>query len=229
MRVAAGAWLVLLEKRINMSNRWTSRTRRCFIALSIFLIFFLLFSPLLQAQEASWRVDPLHSGAHFSVRHMMISTVRGEFTGITGSVNYDPKNPTRATAEVTIDCNTVNTGVAKRDAQLKTADFFDVAHYPVMKFKSKTIKKAGNGKLRVTGDLTINTITQEVVLDVEGPTAPIRDPRGTEKIGLTADTQISRKKFGITCNEVMESGGVAVADEVSITLDLELIKNTKPQ
>lgn len=202
---------------------------RCFLALSIPLIFSPLFSPLLQAQEATWRVDPLHSGAHFSVRHMMISTVRGEFTGIAGSVNYDPKDPSRATTEVTIDCSTVNTGVAKRDAQLKTADFFDVAHYPVMKFKSRHVEKAGDGKLRVTGDLTINATTQEVVLDVEGPTASIRDPRGNEKIGLTASTQISRKKFGITWNEVMESGGVAVADEVSITLDLELIKNVKPQ
>jgi len=225
MKVDAGS----SGKRINMPNRWTSRVRRCFLALSISLILSPLISPLLRAQEATWRVDPLHSGAHFSVRHMMISTVRGEFTGIAGSVNYDPKDPTRATAEVTIDCSTVNTGVAKRDAQLKTADFFDVAHYPVMKFKSRHVEKAGNGKLRVTGDLTINATTQEVVLDVEGPTASVRDPRGKEKIGLTASTQISRKKFGITWNEVMESGGVAVADEVSITLDLELIKNAKPQ
>jgi polyisoprenoid-binding protein YceI len=199
------------------------------MALSISLIFSPVFSPLLRAQEAGWRVDPLHSGAHFSVRHMMISTVRGEFTGITGSVNYDPKDPTRGNAEVAIDCSTVNTGVAKRDAQLKTADFFDVAHYPVMKFKSRHIEKAGHGKLRVTGDLTINATTQEVVLNVEGPTAPVRDPRGNEKIGLTASTQISRKKFGITWNEIMESGGLAVADEVSIILDLELIKNKKPQ
>jgi polyisoprenoid-binding protein YceI len=199
--------------------------RQLLIALGISLI----FSPYLCAQDTSWRIDPLHSGAHFSVRHLMISTVRGEFTGITGPVNYDPKDPTKATVEATIDCTTVNTGVAKRDAQLKSADFFDVAHYPVMKFKSKRVEKAGDGKLKVTGDLTINAVTQEVVLDVEGPTASVRDARGNEKIGLTASTQISRKKFGITWNEVMESGGLAVADEVSIALDLELIKNTKPQ
>src|SRR5215475_13535335 len=108
------------------------------------------------AQETSWRVDPSHSGAHFSVRHMMISTVRGEFTGITGSVKYDPQDPARATADVTIDCSSVNTGVAKRDAQLKTSDFFDVAHYPVMKFKSTHIEKAGDGKLKVSGELAIN-------------------------------------------------------------------------
>jgi polyisoprenoid-binding protein YceI len=199
------------------------------MALSISLIFSPLFSPVSRAQEATWRVDPSHSGAHFSVRHMMISTVRGEFTGLAGSVKYDPQDPTRATADVTIDCSTVNTGVAKRDAQLKTADFFDVDHYPVMKFKSTHIEKAGEGKLKVTGDLTINATTQPVVLDVEGPTGPVRDPRGNEKIGLSASTQISRKKFGIIWNEVMESGGVAVGDDVSITLDLELIKNTKPQ
>lgn len=193
------------------------------------LTLLLLLSPLLGAQESSWRIDPSHSGAHFSVRHMMISTVRGEFTGITGSMKYDPKDPTRSTVEASIDCSTVNTGVAKRDAQMKTADFFDVAHYPAMTFKSRRVEKVGEGKLKVTGDLTINAITREVVLDVDGPNGPIRDPRGNEKIGVTASTQISRKTFGITWNEVMESGGIAVADEVSITLDLELIKNTKPQ
>ena len=174
-------------------------------------------------------IDPLHSGAHFSVRHLMISTVRGEFTGVTGSVTYDPKDSTRDTVEATIDCSTVNTGVAKRDAQLRTTDFFDVARYPVMKFKSTRVEKMGDGRLKVTGDLTINATTQEVVLNVEGPSASIRDPRGNEKIGLAASTQISRKKFGLIWNETMESGGVAVADEVSVSLDLELIKNTKPQ
>jgi polyisoprenoid-binding protein YceI len=203
--------------------------RLLLLTLGIALIIIFIFHPLSQAQEGNWRIDPLHSGAHFSVRHMMISTVRGEFTGITGSVTYDPKDPARDAVEAAIDCATVNTGVAKRDAQLKTADFFDIAHYPTMKFKSKRVENAGEGKLKVTGDLTINATTQEVVLDVDGPTAPIRDPRGNEKVGLAASTQISRKKFGITWNEAMESGGIAVADEVSIGLDLELIKNAKPQ
>ncbi len=208
-----------------MEKLWFANLRRVFFTLGLCLI----FSPSLLAQEASWRIDPSHSGAHFSVRHMMISTVRGEMTGMTGSVTYDPKDPTRATVEATIDCATVNTGVAKRDAQLKSADFFDVAKYPLMKFKSKRVEKAGEGKLKVTGDLTINATTQEVVLDVDGPTAPIHDARGNEKIGLSASTQISRKKFGIIWNEVLDSGGVAVSDEVAITLDLELIKNAKPQ
>jgi polyisoprenoid-binding protein YceI len=211
----------------NMANYWTTRIRVPLFTFGIALIF--IFQPLARAPESNWRIDPLHSGAHFSVRHMMISTVRGEFTGVTGSVTYDPKDPARDAVEATIDCSTVNTGVAKRDAQLKTADFFDMTHYPTMKFKSKRVEKAGEGKLKVTGDLTINATTQEVVLDVDGPTAPIRDPRGNEKVGMEASTQISRKKFGITWNEAMEAGGVAVADEVSISLDLELIKNAKPQ
>jgi polyisoprenoid-binding protein YceI len=209
-------------KSISMANQQTTRMRRLVVLLGMALI----FSPCLRAQEATWRIDPLHSGAHFSVRHLMISTVRGEFTGVTGSVTYDPKDLARDTVEATIDCSTVNTGVAKRDAQLKSADFFDVARYPVMKFKSKRVEKMGDG-LKVTGDLTINATTQEVVLDVEGPSASVRDSRGNEKIGLAASTQISRKKFGIIWNEAMESGGVAVADEVSVSLDLELIKDTK--
>src|ERR1700733_15919269 len=153
-----------------MANYGTTRMRLLLLALSIALI----FSPFLRAQEANWRIDPLHSGAHFSVRHMMISTVRGEFTGITGSVTYNPKEPTRDAVEATIDCSTVNTGAAKRDAQLKSADFFDIARYPSMKFKSKHVEKTGEGKLKVTGDLTINATTQEVVLEVDGPTPSTR-------------------------------------------------------
>jgi polyisoprenoid-binding protein YceI len=210
---------------MDVSRFWNKQMRRLLGVICISIIFSLSLS----AQESSWRIDPNHSGAHFSVRHMMISTVRGELTGVNGSVTYDPKDPTRDSVDATIDCTTVSTGVAKRDAQLKTADFFDVAHYPVMKFKSRRVEAAGEGKLKITGDLTINAVTQEVILDVDGPSAAIHDPRGNERIGLSASTQISRKKFNIIWNEVMESGGVAVADEVSISLDLELIKNTKPQ
>jgi len=201
-----------------------SRTRFLF---SAGLVFFA--SPALHAQQTSWRIDSNHSAADFSVRHMMISTVRGEFTGIAGSVIYDPKDPAHDSVEVTIDCTTVNTGVAKRDSQLKGPDFFDVARYPQMKFKSIRVEAAGAGKLKITGVLTINSITKPIVLDVDGPSPSIRDPRGNEKIGLSASTRISRKEFGITWNEVMESGGIAVADKVAISLDLELIKNSKAQ
>jgi len=180
------------------------------------------------AQEAKWRIDPLHSGAHFSVRHMMISTVRGEFGGVNGAVTYDPKNPTKATIEATIDCSTINTGTPKRDEELKGNEFFDVKRYPTMKFISKRVEKAGEGKLKVTGDLTINATTRQVILNVEGPTGPVRDSRGREKIGASATARINRKDFGIIWNELMDSGGFALADEVAITLDIELLKAIAP-
>ena len=179
----------------------------------------------LHAQPVNWRIDPLHSSAQFSVRHMMISTVRGHFGGVKGTVLYDPARPAASSVDATIDCSTVNTGEAKRDADLKTAEFFDVARFPVMKFKSKRVETAGPGKLKVTGDLTINAITRQVILDLDTPTDPIKDTQGREKIGVSGITRISRKEFGILYNPVMETGGVAVSDEVSINLDIELIRN----
>ena len=179
----------------------------------------------LYAQATSWHIDPLHSSAQFSVRHMMISTVRGQFGGVKGSVLYNSKNPKASSVEATIDCGTINTGEPKRDSDLKTAEFFDVQHYPVMTFKSKRVDTAGRGKLRMTGDLTINAITRQVILNVEGPTQPVRDTQGREKVGVRGVTTISRKEYGILYNPVMETGGVAVSDEVSIILEIELIRN----
>jgi CRISPR-associated Cas5-like protein len=184
-----------------------------------------VFSPTLRAQVTSWRIDPLHSGAQFSVRHMMISTVRGHFGGVKGSVLYDSNNPAASSVEATIDCSTVNTGEPKRDSDLKSAEFFDVKRYPVMKFKSTTVEAAGPNKLIITGNLTMNAITRRVVLDVDGPTAPIKDTQGRYKVGISAVTKVSRKEFGILYNPIMETGGVAVSDEVAIELDVELIKN----
>ena len=186
-----------------------------------------ILSPALRAQAVSWRIDPLHSSVQFSVRHMMISTVRGQFGGVKGTMTYDPKNPAASSVEATIDCATVNTGEPKRDADLKTAEFFDVKRYPVMTFKSKRVDVAGAGKLRVTGDLTINAITHQVVLEVEGPTVPIRDTQGREKIGVSGVAKISRKEFGILYNPIMETGGVAVSDEVTIILEIELISDRR--
>jgi len=185
----------------------------------------LTWAAVLGAQPTSWHIDPLHSLAEFSVRHMMISTVRGQFGGVKGAVVYDPKNPTASTVEATIDCTTINTGEPKRDSDLKGAEFFDVQHYPVMKFKSTKVEVAGAGELKVTGNLTINAITRTVVLKVDGPTGPIKDTQGREKLGLNATTNVSRKEFGILYNPVMETGGVAVSDEVRINLDIELIRN----
>lgn len=187
----------------------------------------LLSSALSYGQEASWRIDTLHSLASFTVRHMMISKVRGQFGGVKGAVVYDPKNPSAASVEATIDCTTINTGEPKRDSDLKGEEFFDVKRYPVMTFKSKRVEPAGEGKLKITGDLTINATTRQVVLDVEGPSPEIRDKQGRTKIGLTGTTTISRKDFGILYNPLLETGGVTVSDDVAITLDIELIKNTK--
>jgi polyisoprenoid-binding protein YceI len=188
---------------------------------------FVLFlcAAALSAQPTNWHIDPLHSSAQFSVRHMMISTVRGHFGGVKGAVMLDDKNPANDTVEATIDCTTINTGEAKRDSDLKGEEFFDVKKYPVMKFKSKRVEVAGAGKLKVTGDLTINAITRQVVLDLDEPTPPIKDTLNHIKVGVQGTTRVSRKAFGILYNPVMETGGVAVSDEVAIELDIELIKN----
>jgi polyisoprenoid-binding protein YceI len=194
---------------------------------SFILAIALIFAARLPAQDATWRIDPNHSAAYFSVRHLMISTVRGEFTGITGTVHYDPKNLAGAGLEATIDCSTLHTGVAKRDEQMKGPDFFEVKRYPTMKFSSRNVQTVEAGKLRITGDLTINATTHQVVLDVDGPTAVVKDAQGREKVGLSAAAKINRKDFGIVWNEVLETGGFAVADEVSISLDIELIRGQK--
>jgi polyisoprenoid-binding protein YceI len=193
--------------------------------IAVLLDMAAIFSPALHAQAVSWRIDPLHSSAQFSVRHMMISTVRGQFGGVTGTMTYDPKNPAASSVAATIDCATVNTGTPTRDANLKTAEFFDVKRYPVMTFRSRKVVVTGPGNLRVTGDLTINAITRQVVLEVDGPTAPIRDIEGREKIGVSGQAKISRKEFGILYNPIMETGGVVVSDEVTIDLEIELIRN----
>ncbi|HEY3835317.1 MAG TPA: YceI family protein [Bryobacteraceae bacterium] len=197
----------------------------CSIGLNILVLLLVAVPPAIQAQTVKWRIDPLHSSAQFSVRHMMISTVRGQFGGVKGEIAYDSGNPAKSSVVATIDCSTVNTGEPKRDADLKSAEFFDVKQYPVMKFKSTGVDVVGSGKLKVTGLLTINAISRPVVLDIDGPTAPIKDTQGREKIGVSAATKISRKEFGILYNPIMETGGVAVSDEVSIVLDIELIAN----
>jgi polyisoprenoid-binding protein YceI len=188
------------------------------------LVALLVVSARLHADDAIWKIDPNHSAAYFSVRHMMISTVRGAFGGVNGTMHYDPKRPTESGVEATIDCATLNSGVAARDAQMKGPDFFDVKKYPTMKFTTTKVQKAGPGKLKVTGDLTINATTRPVILDVDGPSEVVKDARGREKVGLSAATKINRKDFGIVWNEVLETGGFAVADEVSISLDIEFIR-----
>jgi polyisoprenoid-binding protein YceI len=173
---------------------------------------------------ATWNLDPAHSSAQFKVRHMMISNVKGEFHGIKGSLALDSSDITKSSVEATIDVSTINTRDAQRDSDLKSANFFDVAKFPTMTFKSTQIQKTGTDTLAVSGDLTIHGVTHSVVLDVEGPSAAVKDPYGNTRIGLSATTRIDRKDFGITWNGVLESGGIVIGEEIAITLDLEFLK-----
>jgi polyisoprenoid-binding protein YceI len=175
------------------------------------------------AQMSSWKIDTAHSAANFSVKHMMVSTVRGTFGKMTGTVQFDPKDLTKTVVDATIDVTSVNTNEPKRDAHLKSADFFDVEKFPTMTFKSKSVKPVAPGKLKMTGDMTIHGTTREVTWDVEGPSPELNTGRGF-KSGASATTKISRKEFGIVWNRAIEAGGVAVGDEVSITVDVELDK-----
>jgi polyisoprenoid-binding protein YceI len=176
------------------------------------------------ASAAPWNIDADHSSVGFKVRHMMISNVKGDFGKVSGVVDIDDKDLTKSKVEVSIETASISTGVAKRDEHLKGADFFDVAKYPAMTFVSQKVKKAGNGKLKVTGLLTLHGITKEVVLDVEGPTNASKDPWGNIKRGATATAKINRKDYGLTYNAALESGGVLVGEEITIALEIELLK-----
>jgi polyisoprenoid-binding protein YceI len=179
------------------------------------------------AANSNWQIDPQHSSAQFSVRHLTISTVRGAFSKVTGTVALDDKDITKSTVDVTIDVTTVDTREPDRDKDLRSDRFFDVAHYPSMTFKSKKVEQVTPGKLKVTGDLTIRGTTKEVVLDVEGPTAPIKDPWGNQRAAATATTKVNRQDFGVKWNATLDNGGVVVSDDVSITIDVELVKRDK--
>jgi polyisoprenoid-binding protein YceI len=174
------------------------------------------------AQSGTWKIDPNHSSAQFSVRHLGVSTVRGAFTKVSGSAQYDPADPSKTTLEATIDATSVDTRVEMRDNDLRSPNFLDVQKYPTITFKSKQAKAAGEGKLQITGDLTIHGVTKEVVLDVDGPTAPIPNPMGGgQRIGASATTKINRKDFGVN-----GLPGV-VGDDLTITIDAELTQPAK--
>jgi polyisoprenoid-binding protein YceI len=176
------------------------------------------------AFASTWTIDPDHSNVGFRVRHLMISNVRGSFDKHSGTVVIDDKDITKSKVEVTIDTGSINTNVTKRDEHLRSADFFDVAKFPTMTFVSRNVAKAGQDRLKVTGDLTLHGVTREVVLDVEGPTVESKDPWGHIRRGATATTRINRKDFGLAWNKALETGGVTVGDEVTITLEIEMIK-----
>jgi polyisoprenoid-binding protein YceI len=172
----------------------------------------------------TWNLDPVHSVAEFKVKHMMISNVKGQFTGITGILTLDENEVEGSRVEATIDASTINTREAQRDAHLKSADFFDVEQFPTLSFRSKQVKRTGDDELAVTGDLTIHGVTRQVTFQVEGPTAAGKDPWGNTRIGLSATTKINRRDFGLTWNAALETGGILVGEDVTITLDLEFVK-----
>ncbi len=176
------------------------------------------------ALATTWNIDPDHSNVGFKVRHLMISNVKGSFDKYTGVVDVNDKDITKSKVQVSIDTASINTNVQKRDDHLRSADFFDVAKFPAMTFVSKKVAKAGKGKLKVTGDLTLHGITREVILDVEGPTKESKDLYGNIRSGAVASTKINRKDFGLVWNKALETGGVAVGEEIAINLEIEMIK-----
>jgi len=172
-----------------------------------------------------WEIDSSHSGVHFSVRHMVVARVRGQFARWSGTVLAEDGDLGRAAVDVVIDASSLSTGVADRDTHLMSADFLDVARHPEITFKGRRVEKLGDERLRVAGDLTIRGATREVLLDVEyaGRT---KDPWGNERAGFTAKTSIDRKDFGLTWNQILEAGGLLVGDRVDIEIEVEAVKQT---
>jgi polyisoprenoid-binding protein YceI len=191
--------------------------RAILVAASLFL------SGASAVQAQTWTIDASHSAAHFAVRHMMVSTVRGDLGKITGAVTFDPANPAAGSIDATIDVAGIDTREPGRDKHLKSADFFDAEKYPTVTFKSKKIEPAAAGGYRVTGDLTMKGVTKEVALEVEALRPAIKDQRGNARTGTTATTKLNRQDFGLTWSRTLDGGGVVVSDEVAVTIDVELI------
>ncbi|MGA9565680.1 MAG: YceI family protein [Candidatus Korobacteraceae bacterium] len=178
----------------------------------------LLLAVSAMAEVQTWQIDPNHTAAQFSVRHMGISTVRGAFTKVSGSAQYDPADPSKTAVEATIDAASVDTRVSMRDDDLRSPNYFEVAKYPTITFKSKSVQAAGTGKLKIVGDLTIHGVTKEVALDVDGPSAPVTDPRGNTHVGASASTTIKRTDFGVGSSNPM------IGEDITITIDVELVR-----
>jgi len=170
--------------------------------------------------SSTWTLDPAHTLVEFAAKHLMITTVKGRFTGVSGTIRMDETDPTASSVEAVIDAASIDTRTDQRDAHLKSADFLEVARYPEITFRSTRVERAGDAHYRVTGDLTIHGVTRPVVLDVhdEGRT---KDPWGGERAGFSATTRIDRRDFGLTWSQVVESGGLVVGNEIRITLEVE--------
>jgi len=175
------------------------------------------------AATTKWQIDPQHSDAQFAVTHLMISTVRGEFHGLKGTIILDDKDISKSSVDVTIDATSVDTREPKRDADLKSDHFFYTEKFPTLTFKSTKVEQGADGKLKVTGDLTMRGVTKQVVLDVTAPKPAIKDPWGMQRTAFNATTKVNRQDFGVSWNQTLDSGGVVVSDNVDITLDVEAV------
>lgn len=176
---------------------------------------------------AKWNIDVAHTGINFSVRHMMVSTVRGSFQNFNGTIEFDPANPAAGSVEVSIDVNSINTGANDRDNHLRSADFFDVANHPNITFKSTKVEVKGDNVGKIYGDLTIHGVTRPVVLETEFA-GQGTNPWGAQVIGFNATTKINREDFGLTWNVALETGGVLVGKEIKIELDVEAALVVEP-
>jgi polyisoprenoid-binding protein YceI len=180
------------------------------------------------SQVTLWELDPAHSSASFSVRHMMIAKVHGGFTKLSGTLRLDRQDLSKSSVEAVIDASSIDTREPKRDEHLRSADFFDVERFPTLIFKSKAVRQSGDGiqreGIQVVGDLSLHGITREVTLSVEGLDSEMKDPWGNTKIGASATTKIKRKDYGLNWNAALEAGGVLVGDEITITLDVQFVQ-----
>ena len=172
----------------------------------------------------TWKIDPAHSAAEFKVKHMMISNVRGKFSGLGGTLTFDEGDVSKSKVEASIPLATINTGDEQRDGHLKSADFFDAEKFPAMTFVSTAIAQKEPGELAVTGELTLHGVTKPVTFAVEGPSLPGKDPWGNTRVGISATAKINRKEFGLTWNAALETGGMLVGEDVTITLDVQFTK-----
>jgi polyisoprenoid-binding protein YceI len=177
-----------------------------------------------KTSTSTWNIDPAHSIAEFKVKHMMISNVKGRFSKLSGALVFDESNLGNSRIDVSIEAASIHTADEQRDAHLKSPDFFDVEKFPALSFKSKGVRVVKDGELSVEGDLTIHGVTRSVSFSVEGPTPPSKDPWGNIRIAVSATTKINRKDFGLTWNAALETGGILVGEEVTITLDVQFVK-----
>lgn len=194
------------------------------IPLMAMVVGLTVLAPSAHGSAATWKIDPEHSSIGFSVRHMMISNIRGEFRKFEGTAELDEADITKSRIQVTVDTASLNTGVEARDDHLRTDEFLDVAKYPSSSFESTGIVKKRGGKLKLIGNLTLHGVTRQVVFDVTGPTGVIKDPKGSYRRGATATAQINRKDFGITWHGVLDNGGALIGDKVLVMVELELVR-----